>query len=244
MMVLTDLLVGGRVDDVWDERWRALNLTIDTMFKDYGQVPDAPRLKTLRPLLLCLKAFAGKRFTDFHTGFLGQWLETWPEFPPDAVLSSILDQLGSDVAVIDRAIAQRVSGTSLMKERLALADRLAWSALQLAVRSGLLRDEKLPTVVTYFHKAPDIRVIPYAPVALVGIPYSCQQLDRDLLAIPHEVGHYVFSHGEYGQQPLRKHLKAQLAELVSDRQNGYYQIVLNWLEETFADVYGVAVSGP
>ncbi|CAG0935047.1 hypothetical protein TFLX_03871 [Thermoflexales bacterium] len=243
-MVLSDMLVGGRVDDVWDDRWRALNLAIDTMFKDYGQVPDAPRLKTLRPLLLCLREFAGKRFADFHTGFLSQRLETWPDFPPDAVLSSILDQLGADVAVIDRAILQRVSGTSLMKERLALADRLAWSALQLAGNAGLLPAEKRPTVVTYFQKSPNIRVIPYAPVALVGIPYSCQQLDRDLLAIPHEIGHYVFAHGSYYQQPLRKHLKAQLAEVVSTRQNGYYQRLLNWLEEIFADVYGVAVSGP
>src|SRR5512139_1695382 len=239
-----DILVGGRADDVWDERWKALNLAIDTMLKDYGQVPDASRLKTLRPLLLCLQAFADKRFSDFHSGFLTQRLETWPDFPPDAVFSSVLDQVGFDIAVIDRAILQRVSGTSLMKERLAIADRLAWSALQLAVSAGLLPDEKLPTVVTYFQKSPDIRVIPYAPVALLGIPYSCQQLDRDLLATPHEVGHYVFGHGVYGEQPLRKYLLSQVEKIVPDEQSPDYQRLVHWFEETFADVYGVCVAGP
>ena len=239
-----DILVGGRDDDVWDERWKALSLAIDTMFNDYGQVPDTLRLKTLRPLLLCLKAFAGRRFADFHSGFLSKRLITWPDFPPDAVLSSIQDQIGFDVAAIDRAILQRVSGTSLMKERLALADRLAWSALQLAVSAGLLPANNSPTVVTYFQKAPEIRVIHYAPVALLGIPYSSQQLDRDLLATPHEVGHYVFGHGTYRGQPLRKYLVNQLAGIVLETDSRIYQMLLSWLDELFADVYGVCVAGP
>ncbi len=239
-MTANDILVGGQVDDVWDERWNALSLAIDTMYKDYGQVPDAPRLKTLRPMLLCLKAFAGKRFDDFHSGFLSTRLTTWPDFPPDAVFSIIQDQIGFDVDVINRAILQRVSGTSLMKERLALADRLAWSALQLAVSAGLLQPDKKLTAVTYFQKSPNIRVIPYAPVALVGVPYSCQQLDRDLLATPHEVGHYVFWHGTYSGVTLREYLVSQLGE----KSAPDYQLLLQWLEEIFADVYGTCVAGP
>ena len=236
-----NILVGGRDDDVWVDRWEALQKAIETMFTEYGLVSAAPRLKTLRPLLLCLQTFAGKRFTDFHSGFIAQRLETWPDFPPDAVLSSIQDQIGFDVAVIDRAILQRIAGTSLMKERLAIADRLAWSALQLAVSAGLFPAGKI-TAVTYFQKSPDIRVIPYAPVALIGIPYSAQQLDRDLLATPHEVGHYVFGHGTYAGQPLRKYLVEQLDLIVL--QQPEHDRLLRWLDEIFADVYGACVAGP
>jgi hypothetical protein len=242
-MAVNDFLVGGGADDVWVQRWAALSFAIDALFNAYGQVPNTPRLKTLRPLLLCLQAFAGKRFADFHSGFLAQRLETWPDFPPDAVLSVIQDQIGFDIGVIDRAILQRLCGTSLMKESLARADQLAWSALQLAVSAGLL-PKKLPTVVTYFQKSPDIRVIPYAPVALVGIPYSCQQLARDLLATPHEVGHYVFSHGSYLGQSLRSYLRDQLGQIVQDQESRDYRRLLRWLEETFADVYGACVAGP
>jgi hypothetical protein len=125
--------------------------------------------------------------------------------------------------------------------------------LQLAVKAGLLRGEKqppdkLPTAVTYFQKSPDIRVIPYAPVALVGIPYSCQQLPRDLLAVPHEVGHYVFSHGTLGygtadEKPLRKYLLDRLGQIVPKESRDYRRLS-RWLEETFADVYGACVAGP
>ena len=243
-MEVNDILVGGQADDVWDERWRALCLAIDTMFKDYGQVPDAPRFKTLLPMLLCLKAFADKRFTSFHSGFRAKRLETWPDFPPDAVFSTIQDQIGYDVDVINRAILQRLSGTSLMKERLELADRLAWSALQLAVSAGLLGPEKKSTATTYFQKSPNIRVMPYAPVALVGVPYSCQQLDRDLLATPHEVGHYVFWHGNYDGMSLREFLVGQVVAVVPNKQSPDYQLLLHWLEEIFADAYGTCVAGP
>jgi hypothetical protein len=236
-----DMLLGGSTDDVWEQRWSALQATIDKMFTDYGLVPDAPRIKTLRPLLLCLKEFAHKRFKDFYDGFVTQRLETWPDFPPDAVLSSIQDQVSYDIAAIDRAILQRISGTSLMKERLETADQLAWSALQLAVSADLLPAGKM-TVVTYFQKSPDVRVIPYAPVALIGIPYSAQQLDRDLLATPHEVGHYVFGHAAYTGKPLRKYLVAQLEQRVTNRFE--YERLVRWLEEIFADVYGACVAGP
>ncbi len=235
-----DVIVGGHVNDVWTERWSALHAVIEKMFTEYGLVSET-RLKTLRPLLLCLRAFGGKRFNDFHNGFIEQRLETSPDFPPDGVLSIIQDQIGFDISVIDSAILQRVSGTSKMKDSLATADLLAWSALQLAVSAGLLPASSA-TAVTYFQKSPHIRVVPYAPVALIGIPYSSQQLDRDFLATPHEVGHYVFGHGMYNGKLLRKHLVEQLDRIVPQQPD--HDRLLHWLEEIFADVYGVCVAGP
>lgn len=31
---------------------------------------------------------------------------------------------------------------------------------------------------------------------MIGVPYSCMSVARDHLALPHEIGHYVFWHGQ------------------------------------------------
>jgi hypothetical protein len=76
-------------------------------------------------------------------------------------------------------------------------------------------------------------VVPYAPIALIGIPFAATRVKRDLLAIPHEVGHYVFWNTPAGRA-FARHLPAW----VDDHPVG------GWLEETFADVFSGLVAGP
>ena len=47
---------------------------------------------------------------------------------------------------------------------------MAQLALDVAFECKLLKEKC--TAVTYFNKSPHIRVIPYAPVALIGIPMT------------------------------------------------------------------------
>ena len=158
---------------------------------------------------------------------------------------TLIDRAAEDVEVILRALQQRMPPLSLndaLVQRLKLADRLAFAALKpvlSAEAGGLLQEDALlrpTTTVTYFQKANSIRVIPYAPVALIGIPFSAATCIQDLLAIPHEAGHYVYWH-----EPLaRGSLNGSLARHFWDQPAW----VSAWQEEIFADVYGTLVAGP
>jgi hypothetical protein len=126
-----------------------------------------------------------------------------------------------------------------------LADRLAMSALK---RVGHLL-ECDSTVLTYLLKSPNIRVIPYAPVAMIGIPMTCYGITetgvgRDLLAIPHELGHHLYWNGrkEENTQPTENFLRHQIRN--SLRLNSTPQWLQKWLEEIFADVVSCWIGGP
>src|SRR5712692_7881671 len=192
---------------IWQARWQALDQTLADMDARYTEVAnDVPRMNTLRTLGQSLRQFAADQFNFFYDGFgFGNpkpkyRLKTLPQdnYPPEHVFAVTLEQIGFDIEVIQRAANQRIAaeeqaknGPCAAKDALAQADVLAYAALKPAQDNGLLPYER-PTVVTYFQKDTSIRVVPYAPVALIGVPFSCTTVPTDFLAIPHEVGHYVF----------------------------------------------------
>jgi len=125
-----------------------------------------------------------------------------------------------------------------MQTTLAKADILAHRALAPAIEQGLIENT---TVVTYFQKAVNVRIIPYAPVAFVGLPLSTLTVNRDLLAIPHEVGHYVFRHGKSQGGEFRG---SRFAATLDYQLQQFPAWCRAWLEEIFADLYGAVVGGP
>ena len=173
---------------------------------------DLPNLETLAQ---CLSIFAEKQFEFFWDGFGNHEkyrLNLSREFPPNYVFRVTLEQVGEDLEVIRRAADQRRS--KKIAEKLEEADKLVWSALKPVVGPGKLVEDESPSeasaspasyekkllpatnVISYFQKSASIRVIPYAPVALIGAPFTAMSLPRDYLAIPHEAGHYVYRHGK------------------------------------------------
>jgi hypothetical protein len=148
---------------------------------------------------------------------------------------------------LERAIDQRSERESEKRKALSQADMLAYQALTLAKSKNLLTSPYI-TAVTYLHKVASVRVIPYGPMALIGIPYSSIDTDeeatedsnfRDYLAIPHEAGHYVYNHGEYESQKIYEYLINKF----EDEEHQRLQKYTNWLEEIFADVYSCLVGG-
>jgi hypothetical protein len=81
------------------------------------------------------------------------------------------------------------------------------------------------SVLTYFNKSAIIRLIPYAPIALIGIPFSAVKVNKDLLAIPHEIGHFVYHHAPG--------LAARLHACIPLYPNW----INHWIEEIFADIF-------
>ncbi|PID86620.1 MAG: hypothetical protein CSB13_03595 [Chloroflexi bacterium] len=209
---------------VWNSRWQACAATLDEMQQAYTTL-NSP---TFEAMSICLKAFGGDQFDFFITGFESHRLLPSPNFPPENILRATLDQVSYDITAIRQAVDQLQDGFPTMKESLAIASALTQNALNLGIESQLI---KQAAVIACFIKAANIRVIPYAPVALVRVPYTCFTTKRDYLATPHEIGHYIYHNGAIASD-LHNLLPA-----MPDWGAG-------WLEEIFADVYGCLVAGP
>ncbi len=203
---------------VWPDRWQALAQELTHL---QANLPDP----TLKALAASLKAFGGSQFNFFRDGFVNGRLQPSALYPVEYVLQTTLDQVGYDIAVYQQAAYQRSGGGAALQK----ADQLAYLALKPAIDSGLL---KQATVFTYFNKSPLSRNIPYAPLALVAVPFTSTAVPRDLLATPHEIGHYV-----YWNSPG---LIAALRDLLPVQPDW----LSRWQEEIFADVYGCLIAGP
>lgn len=207
---------------VWDDRWGAYQDVLADLIDDL----PAPTFKTLAA---CLQAFGDSQFRFFRDGFGNGRL--WPsaQYPSKYVLRTTLGQVGYDIGVVDQAAQQRRDGTKKMQQTLHKADQLGQLALNLAINGKLLPQS---TVISHFNKSAYVRTIPYAPLALVAVPYTATRVPQDYLATPHEIGHHVYRYSPGLAAGLRTHLPIQPDWLH------------NWREEIFADVYGCLVAGP
>lgn len=199
-------------------------------FVDLAPIPD-------------LRTFAFPRYITGHT------IE-------DHILQNTLRQIAEDAIVIQRASEQRmiallgsekgIPNRVQILEALEDVDKLARAALQ--VIEPYLKhpqhqesEHAKQTAITYFHRSANVRVIPYAPVAMIGIPITTVGLNHeigvieDLLAIPHEVAHHLYWNG-WAASGERIH--AELAARISDN------LVSHWQQEIFADVIGCVIGGP
>ena len=239
---------------IWQQRWKPKKYFIRKLGKKFGDSNAASlqidRKKVFKGLLKELETFAHEQFLFFYDGFgfNGQnppFLEKSSIFPPEYVLKRTLDQTEYDHSVIEKAILQRLDEDKVQAGQ--QADVLAYEALRPAL--GILPFQTT-TVLTYFQKNSEVLVVPYAEVALIGISSSVIDVPenpiegsdpgldiRDYLAIPHEVGHYVYWRGVVNSQRLHVALRERLIQAgLSD--------YLHWLEEIFADVYSCIVAGP
>lgn len=230
--------------EIWLQRWQALQTTIQqTMRSITTRNESLERKETLLSLLTCLQVF-GESQVDFFVEGFGSGakvrLEPSNEYPADYALRATINQIAYDLDVIQRAYHQRLPALASleMQKTLNRADILAYQALEPAIRQGLLENT---TVITYFQKAVNVRILPYAPVALIGIPLSAINASRDLLALPHEVGHYVFRHGRVREGQYKG---SRFDAALEKELSGQPSWSRAWLEEIFADVYGAMIGGP
>jgi hypothetical protein len=162
------------------------------------------------------------------------------DFPPDYVLRTVIDQIIYDYEVIQRALLQIMQSTE--EEKLTLAKANKWGQEILdkftAPEPGFVQLLDSPAkMIAYFNRSPRIRMIPYCNVALIGIPPTTilPNNRRDMLSIPHEIGHYIYWNGRLANRSIR--------EIIADKIQGQLPFVKNWIEELFADVFAMASSG-
>lgn len=241
--------------EIWQARWDSLEQRLDTLIQRYNDPRLAfPHNVTAYSFVRCLKAFARTYFEWFRDGFSPQPTAhillpfedtnniTLCGYSDDYAFNAILAQVGQDIDTIEDAAESRLSATQAELDILAKADDLARRALQPAINKQWFVNRN-PTVLTYFDKRQSIRVVPYANVALVGIPRTVLQSPRDFLAIAHEVGHYVYWHGKQGSIRIVDFVETGLKQCLNDG-SPENTVVMSWAEEMFADAYGAAIGGP
>ncbi len=174
---------------------------------------------------------------------------------PVHLIKACIKEFTIDFEIVQRAIEQRrwiqaenseFSGSAQAKS-LIVTDKLA--AMALTPFQHLITDSSDVIPITYFSQEIHIRRLPYVDnFVLVGLTYDLSidssletALPFELMAIPHEVGHFIYHHGKL--EPDSQYAYQSLAEV---RQN---EAFLNhpyhhWFEEIFADLYGCMVAGP
>lgn len=214
---------------IWKKRWETLAEILAELSETYQkEAKEDPWIETIHSLVACLDAFGKSQYEFFFNGFTGGKLLPSMDYPAEAVMRATIDQVAFDIDLYQTAVVQRQNQKT--RPTLELADKLAQIALDVAFQSKLLKEKC--TAVTYFNKAANIRVIPYAPVALIGIPLTSNNVPQDLLAIPHEVGHYIYFHAPG--------LFADLHQMTPHNPTW----AEHWIEEIFADIFGALVAGP
>jgi hypothetical protein len=237
---------------IWEKRWDSLRYQIDDLrdtLREKGAADSSlsSRQKAavgcLRKLLECLENFAEGQVGYFKGQFSGKapGKDESTEYPQEHVMMVTLDQIGYDLWVISHAISQRFSEVEGVNATLEKADELSYYALQPAIRAFGLGKTK---IISYLHKSPSIRVIPYANTALIGIPHTAVYVPRDFLAIPHEVGHFVYWHGVTPASERTADQKELIGTHLEDKAPQKEAWANRWLEELFADLYGCYIAGP
>lgn len=158
-------------------------------------------------------------------------------------------QVGADFDVITRIIAQREHPDYL--GRLQVADTICEQLLKPAQDLGLCSSGV--RVITYFNKEDLVRVVPYANIAFIGIPWQSLSYDWDLLAMAHELGHYIFwdeRFDDYNRKPaycrsgvhsdLPLYLKIKKYEEGGSQE--YKEKYRRWIEEMCADIVGCTLA--
>lgn len=170
-------------------------------------------------------------------------LECSDILPAEYVLRSVLDQIAIDIGVLEQIFYQRqqLQGSDILRT-LTKSDALAMQILDVARDNGLFAEEAAKgdkiAAITYFDLGASIRVVPYANIALIAVPYTAINNIRDLLAIPHEVAHQVFWKGVVTDRRsgAPKRLIGELGKLFRNSDT-YPDYLRGWVEEVFADVF-------
>ncbi|MEM7128018.1 MAG: hypothetical protein AAF702_16910 [Chloroflexota bacterium] len=230
---------------------------------------ESNQLAQLKGLSDELSTFTGWGFGSF-TGAFDPESPFIPSmrYTFDYILRTLSSQIMNDVSIIQQAYTQRrdnpfeakqetvnIGGKQESIEQLQLtaavelyaADLMTNHALEPARQAKMI--EKDSVAISYFQERTSIRVLPYHNRLLIGIPFANVLFQHhqggiapsfDHLALPHEVGHYLYWHGQIDDQPIYKALAEKLSAGKISKADWRQQ----WIEEIFADVYCCLIAGP
>ena len=125
---------------------------------------------------------------------------------PSHINRTLLRQLTTDMRITELAITQRLPLNGQVRwdtHLLYLSDLMAYDALQPLKDAGIVPQET--AIITYMQRQTDVRLTPYYHAILLGFPSAVPNRSvappHDFLAIPHEIGHYLYRYGMLDRLP-------------------------------------------
>ena len=196
------------------------------------------------------------QFIEDTAAFLERSGDNIGDYSSRYVWRQLLNEASTDLRIIQAAVQQRTpveDRPNFQAQNLFMADIISEHALGQAVENRFLHQTP---IITYLKEDISIRPVPYAEVMLISIAYatmlepvtsdeaevSFRKVSRDLLAIPHEVGHHLYWKGHMPGK--KRSVYKQLQKRLKKAKIREWDWRRNWLEEIFADAYGLLVAGP
>jgi hypothetical protein len=223
-------------DEIWKQRLESLCGLIDNTEKAWPSgVSDE---KLLRALFDRLQFFYAGQMEYFFT----HPAPNPQQFTNEFAFQHTGQQAALDLEILERAAHQRAWGPLALQEALRRTDHF----MRLALLPAQAWFPEEITTLTYFSPQLQVRVLPYAPVALIGLPYTAANLHapqtdwRDLLMILNAAGEVALKRGHAAQAG-----HASFQELLQWRlpphAPGWH---INWAQAAFAAVYACQLGGP
>jgi hypothetical protein len=204
-----------------------------------------------------------KKFTEDAAKFLQPSSENEEDYSQRHLWRVLLNKVSTDLLIVPAAAQQRTHGENdqpstgvSSANTLLKADIISEQALAPAVKREFLPKT---SIITYLRESVSIRTVPYSEAVLIGVAYasmepgfskpnddgiSFSKVSRDMLAIPHEVGHHLYRKGQLQSSEEKQSISSYLQERFEEAKIWAWDWRSDWLEEIFADVYGLLVAGP
>lgn len=185
---------------------------------------DQAQIRHLRHFILQAAKQVLLFYQVFTHGF-GNTLIPSREYPPIHVNAALMRQIATDLRIGEQAILQRQRGigryVTWQSYALYMADLLAYTTIQPLQQRGIIPPQT--KVITYLQRRTDIRLMPYYDMLFIGLPSSMINVydkpPRNFLAIPHEVGHFLYMYGTVDRiPPAPEAILQMIADQTGNRQ--------------------------
>lgn len=204
---------------------------------------DKAQIGHLRTLILQAGDLVLNYFGAFSGGF-NNALSISARQPPVRVNAVLMQQMATDLHITVSAMQQRLRDNDNIQSWLAYglytADLVAYATIQPLKESGIIPPQT--AIVTHLQRQTDVRLIPYYDILFVGLPLAMINVydvpPRPYLAIPHEIGHFLYRYGQVKRNMSTERIDQALQAVLP---SGWQA---RWAEEIFADTFGCLLAGP
>ncbi|MEZ4863489.1 MAG: hypothetical protein R3C14_19375 [Caldilineaceae bacterium] len=208
---------------------------------------DKAQIAHLRTLILQ----AGDLVLDYFNTFSERFhdaLVLSASYPPVRVNATLMRQMATDLHIAESAMQQRLRDQNNFQSWLGYglytADLVAYATIQPLKEIEIIPPET--AIVTHLQRQTEVRLVPYYDILFVGLPLAMINVydlpPRPYLAIPHEIGHFLYHYGTVQQGAAKTRIDQALKSVLAGEAQEAWQT--RWLEEIFADTFGCLLAGP